>query len=209
MTRDLLGEALMSGGETILVVEDNRDVRAFVTSALQTAGFAVVEAATGWQALRLAESSLPDMLLLDWQLPDITGLDVLRALRAGGCKSPAILMTGYGSEELAMIALRLGARDYLIKPFSPEELFEAIETALAETRLRRERDSLRAQLDQAAQRQEKSARQSLLAKSYLYKLALLTRDLKRGTNENWAARIEEAQTYIRQIAEVLKELTLP
>jgi DNA-binding response OmpR family regulator len=195
----------MSGGETILVVEDNRDVRTFVTSALQAAGFAVVEAATGWQALRLAESAPPDVLLLDWQLPDISGLDVLRALRAGGCKSPAILMTGYGSEELAIIALRLGACDYLTKPFSPEELFDAVERSLTETRLRRERDLLQAQLDQATQRQEKHARQLLLAKSYLYRLALLTQYLKRNTNENLVTCIEGAQEYIRQIAEALKE----
>ena len=199
----------MSGGETILVVEDNRDVRAFVVSALETSGFAVVEAATGWQALRLAESKRPDVLLLDWQLPDISGLDVLRALRAGGCDSPAILMTGYSSEELAIIALRLGARDYLIKPFSPEELFDAIERALTETRLRRERDLLQAKLDQATQRQEKHARQLLLAKGYLYRLALLTQDLKRTTNENLVTRIEGAQEYIRQLAEALKELTPP
>ena len=199
----------MSGGETILVVEDNRDVRAFVVSALETSGFAVVEAATGWQALRLAESKRPDVLLLDWQLPDISGLDVLRALRAGGCDSPAILMTGYGSEELAIIALRLGARDYLIKPFSPDELFDAIERALTETRLRRERDLLQAKLDQATQRQEKHARQLLLAKGYLYRLALLTQDLKRTTNENLVTRIEGAQEYIRQLAEALKELTPP
>jgi DNA-binding response OmpR family regulator len=199
----------MSGGETILVVEDNRDVRAFVVSALETSGFAVVEAATGWQALRLAESKRPDALLLDWQLPDISGLDVLRALRAGGCDSPAILMTGYSSEELAIIALRLGARDYLTKPFSPEELFDAIERALTETRLRRERDVLQAKLDQAIQRQEKHARQLLLAKGYLYRLALLTQDLKRATNESLVSRIERAQEYIRQIAEALKELTPP
>jgi DNA-binding response OmpR family regulator len=199
----------MSGGETILVVEDNRDVRAFVTSALEAAGYTVVEAVTGWQALRTAESAPPDALLLDWQLPDITGLDVLRALRAGGCMSPAILMTGYGSEELAMIALRLGARDYLIKPFSPDELFKAIETALAESRLRRERDLLRAQLDEAAQQQEKRAAQLSLVKSCLYRLALLTQDLKRNTNEEGAARIEVALKYIRQMAEALRELTPP
>jgi DNA-binding response OmpR family regulator len=199
----------MSGGETILVVEDNRDVRAFVTSALEAAGYIVVEAVTGWQALRTAESAPPDALLLDWQLPDITGLDVLRALRAGGCMSPAILMTGYGSEELAMIALRLGARDYLIKPFSPDELFKAIETALAESRLRRERDLLRAQLDEAAQQQEKRAAQLSLVKSCLYRLALLTQDLKRNTNEEGAARIEVALKYIRQMAEALRELTPP
>ena len=199
----------MSGGETVLVVEDNRDIRLFVNSALTTCGYTVLEAATGWQALQVAESAPPDVLLLDWQLPDITGLDVLRALRSGGCKSPAILMTGYGSEELAMIALRLGVRDYLIKPFSPEDLFKAIEAALAETRLRHELDSLRAQLTQAAQGREENARQLALARSYLYKLALLTERLRLNREENWTARIEEAQKYIRHIAEVMRALTLP
>jgi sigma-B regulation protein RsbU (phosphoserine phosphatase) len=197
----------MSGGETILVVEDNRDIRSFVNSALTTSGYTVIEAATGWQALQKAEGAPPDALLLDWQLPDITGLDVLRALRSGGCKSPAILMTGYGSEELAMLALRLGARDYLIKPFSPDELFQAVETALAETRLRRERNSLQAQLTQAVQWRDKVARQLTIARSYLYRLALLTEGLKLNREENWAARIEEAQSHIRKIAEVIRALS--
>jgi len=199
----------MSGGETVLVLEDNRDIRAFVRSALDAAGFTVIEALTGWQALREAESHPPDVLLLDWQLPDISGLDVLRALRTGGCKSPAILMTGYGSEELAMIALRLGARDYLIKPFSADELLQAMEVALAETRLRRERESLRAQLAEGIRWQDQYARQLTTAKSYLYRLALLTEGLKLNREENWAARIEEAQRYIRQIAEAMRALPPP
>jgi two-component system, NtrC family, sensor kinase len=97
----------------------------------------------------LAEKSPPDLLLLDWQLPDISGLDVLRALRAGGCQSPAILMTGYGSEELAIVALRLGVRNYLLKPFSDDELFKIVESALTESRLRRENQLLIEQLAQA------------------------------------------------------------
>jgi DNA-binding response OmpR family regulator len=194
----------MSGGETILVVEDNREMRTFVSSALTASGFIVTEAVTGWQALQSAESTPPDVLLLDWQLPDISGLDVLRALRSGGCRSPAILMTGYGSEELAMIALRLGAHDYLIKPFSTDDLYQAVEAALVETRLRRERDLLRAQLAETAEWQDKTARQLTVAKSYLYRLALITEELKLNPEENWTVRIEEAQRYIRQIAEVMR-----
>jgi sigma-B regulation protein RsbU (phosphoserine phosphatase) len=199
----------MSGGETVLVLEDNGDIRAFVRSALGAAGFTVLEALTGWQALREAESHPPDVLLLDWQLPDISGLDVLRALRTGGCKSPAILMTGYGSEELAMIALRLGARDYLIKPFSADELLQAMEVALAETRLRRERDSLRAQLAEAIQWRDKYARRLTVAKGYLYRLALLTEGFKLNREENWSVRIEEAQKYIRLMAQVMRGLSPP
>jgi DNA-binding response OmpR family regulator len=199
----------MSGGEIILVVEDNREMRTFVSSALTACGFIVTEAVTGWQALQSAESTPPDVLLLDWQLPDITGLDVLRALRSGGCKSPAILMTGYGSEELAMIALRLGARDYLIKPFTTEELLQAVETALAETRLRREREALLTQLAEAIQWRDKTTRQLAIAKICLYRLALLTEGLKLNREENWSGRIEEAQKYIRQIAEVLRALSPP
>jgi DNA-binding response OmpR family regulator len=199
----------MSGGETILVLEDNRDIRAFVRSALDAAGFTVIEVQTGWQALREAEGHPPDVLLLDWQLPDISGLDVLRALRTGGCKSPAILMTGYGSEELAMIALRLGVRDYLIKPFNTEELLEAVKAALAETRLSRERDLLRAQLTNVSQWRDKSVRQLTIAKGYLYRLALLTEGLKRNREENWSVRIEEAEKYIRLIADVMRDLSPP
>jgi DNA-binding response OmpR family regulator len=64
----------MSGGETVLVLEDNRDIRAFVRSALDAGGFTVIEVQTGWQALREAEGHPPDVLLLDWQPPDISGL---------------------------------------------------------------------------------------------------------------------------------------
>jgi len=199
----------MPGGELVLVVEDNRDVRSFVMSALTSHGFQVIEAGSGWRALQVAESTPPDILLLDWQLPDITGLDVLRALRAGGCLSPAILMTGYGSEDLAIIALRLGARDYLTKPFSIEELIQVVETALAETRPRHERDALLAQLAESTQWQDKAMQQLRIAKSYLYRLALLTEGLRLNREQNWAGRIEEAQRYIRQIAEVLRALTPP
>jgi two-component system KDP operon response regulator KdpE len=199
----------MSSGETVLVLEDNRDIRAFVRSALDAGGFTVIEVQTGWQALREAEGHPPDVLLLDWQLPDISGLDVLRALRTGGCKSPAILMTGYGSEELAMIALQLGVRDYLIKPFSAEQLLEAVQMALAETRLSRERDSLRAQLANVSEWRDKSVRQLTIAKGYLYRLALLTEGLKRNREENWSVRIEEAEKYIRLLADVMRDLSPP
>lgn len=147
----------MADGESILVVEDNREMRALVRNMLQGHGFRVAEAHAGWKALQLAEKSPPDLLLLDWQLPDISGLDVLRALRAGGCRSPAILMTGYGSEELAIVALRLGVRNYLLKPFSDDELFQAVESALTESRLRRENQLLIEQLAQATRRLDEQA----------------------------------------------------
>ena len=147
----------MAEGELILVVEDNHDIRTLVCKLLQEHGFQVAQAHAGWKALQLAEKSPPDLLLLDWQLPDITGLDVLRALRAGGCQSPAILMTGYGSEELAIVALRLGVRNYVLKPFSDDELFNAVESALTESRLRRENQLLIEQLAQATRRLDEQA----------------------------------------------------
>jgi sigma-B regulation protein RsbU (phosphoserine phosphatase) len=196
----------MVEGESILVVEDNRDMRVFLREVLRAHGFRVTEAYSGWKALQLAESSSPDALLLDWALPDITGLDVLRALRAGHCLSPAILMTAYGSEELAILALRLGVRDYLRKPFEEEELIKAVESALTESRLRRERDMLREQLAQSTQWLDRYAHQIARVKSPLIKLAFLADDLKRSRDENWRTRVEEMRNHIRQIAEALEGL---
>ena len=183
-------------GEIVLVLEDNRDMRAFVRTVLQDYGFRVNEASTGWKALQLAESSPPDVLLLDWQLPDISGLDVLRGLRAGKCQAPAILMTAFGSEELAIIALRLGVRDYLQKPFSPDDLIRAVEGALTEARLRRERDAMLVQLKQTAQGLAEYIQHLSHARDLLVKLARLT--------DGWSSSADEAQRYIRDIAKALE-----
>ena len=185
-------------GETVLVLEDNRDVRASIRTMLEENGFRVIEAFAGWQALELAEKSLPDVLLLDWQLPDISGLDVLRALRAGKCSAPAILMTAFGSEDLAIIALRLGVRDYLQKPFSPDDLSKAIEGALVEIRLRRERETLLEKLEHVAQAMDVQAKQLAHARDLLVRLARLT--------DEWSSKtqVDEAQHYIREIAKAIE-----
>jgi DNA-binding response OmpR family regulator len=192
----------MAHGESVLVLEDNREIAAFIRTILSEQGFQLIEAQAGWKALELAEGMHPDVLLLDWQLPDITGLDVLRAVRAGHLQAPAILMTAYGSEELAMIALRLGVRDYLQKPFTGEDLLRAVEGALTEARLRREREALLAKLDQASARLDRYAQQVAHARDPIIKLAMFVDELELGRAEK--VRIEEARHYIREVAQALE-----
>ena len=196
----------MAEGELVLVVEDNHDIRALVRNMLQGHGFRVAEAHAGWKALQLAEASPPDVMLLDWQLPDITGLDVLRALRAGKIQAPAILMTAYGSEELAMIALRLGVRDYLQKPFESDDLLQALERALSEIRIRREHAELVAQLQQSNQRLDQSMRHAAKARAPLLKLARIMDEFERGLSASLKPRVSEAHQHIRDIAEALEGL---
>jgi DNA-binding response OmpR family regulator len=192
-------------GESILVLEDNREIRLYIRTVLEEHGFQVIEAFTGWQALQLAENTPPDVLLLDWQLPDISGLDVLRALRTGNIQAPAILMTAYGSGELAMIALRLGARDYLQKPFSGEDLIKAVDEALTEVRLRRERESLMAQIKQSAEQLDTYPRRLQHARESLIRLARLIDEWEHKPTEHLQAQFGQARQYIREIAELLRE----
>jgi len=196
----------MAGGESVLVLEDNQSIRSFVRMVLEGRGFKVIEAAAGWKALQLAEAWPPDVMLLDWQLPDITGLDVLRALRAGKIQAPAILMTAYGSEELAMIALRLGVRDYLQKPFESDDLLQAIERALSEIRTRREHAELVEQLQQSNQRLDQSIQRAAKAKAPLLKLARIMDEFERGLSASLKPRVSQAHQHIREIAEALEGL---
>jgi YesN/AraC family two-component response regulator len=85
-------------------------------------------------------------MLLDLQLPDLTGLDLLRRLSNDGYRIPTILMTGHGSEQVAAEAFRLGVHDYLSKPLDETLLTEAITRSLSESRLQREKASLNSQL---------------------------------------------------------------
>jgi len=142
-------------GETILVVDDNAEARDFAANyVLRPHGYRPLVAHDGEEGLRLALDANPDLIILDLEMPKMTGMEVLETLNAEGRSIPVILSTFHGSEELAVRAFRLGVKDYVAKPYQAEEMVEAIERALSEVRLRRERDRLTANLVQRVQEQK-------------------------------------------------------
>ncbi len=130
-------------GETILIIDDNADVRNLLAErVLPSYGYRTLTAPDGQEGLWQIRTQMPDLILLDLRLPDMTGLDLLHILSSEGYDAPVILITAYGSELIAAQALRLGVRDYIIKPFTLDEIIESVERALTEQRLRRERNAL-------------------------------------------------------------------
>jgi DNA-binding response OmpR family regulator len=140
--------------ETILVVDDNREIVAALADVLRTQGYTVLSAFTGREGLRLALERRPDLIMLDWNLPELSGFQVLQVLRERGNQAPVVLMTIYGSESVAVQAFRLGIRDYIPKPLRITETLAAIERALNEDRLRREKERISQQLEVANSRLE-------------------------------------------------------
>ena len=141
-------------GEKILIVDDNRQIVAALTDVLQSKGYDVLSAHNGRQGLRLAVEGEPDLILLDWNLPQLSGYQVLEALREQGNRAPVVLTTMYGSESVAVQAFRLGVRDYIPKPLRVPETLAAIEQALAEERLHREKERISLQLEDANRQME-------------------------------------------------------
>lgn len=129
--------------ETILVVDDSADiVQVLKEYMLVPLGYEVISAADGRSGLKLAVSRQPDLIMLDMHLPFMDGLQVLTALRQANCQAPVIFMTMHGSESIVVEVFRLGVRDYLAKPFKIEEVQQAVDRALQEVRLVREREEL-------------------------------------------------------------------
>jgi two-component system NtrC family sensor kinase len=140
-------------GERVLIVDDSDEVRDIIINLiLEPAGYRVLTANNGADGFRMVKKEQPDLLILDEQMPGMTGIQILRAMRDQNIQVPVIFMTAFGSEDLAVQAFRLGVRDYVIKPFEPQEMSRAIDRALTEIRLRRERDQLVAQLEEANRR---------------------------------------------------------
>jgi two-component system, NtrC family, sensor kinase len=138
--------------EEILIIDDSEQICHLLANyVLPDLGYRPLVAHTGRQGLQHLRSGLPDLILLDLQLPDISGLDLLRLIAQEGYDVPVILMTAHGSENIAVEAFRLGARNYLIKPFSDTEARAVIDQALRERRLRRDRDRLTVSLQQRVQ----------------------------------------------------------
>jgi len=117
-------------GERILVVEDERAVMRGLEYGLQSEGFAVLWAETGRQALDLARTQNPHLILLDIRLPDISGFDVCRQLRAEGKRLPILMLTARDEELDKVLGLELGADDYVVKPYSLRELISRVRALL-------------------------------------------------------------------------------
>ncbi len=121
------------GTATILVVDDERKIRDVVRSYLEREGYSVLLAATGRQAIESAARACPDLVVLDLMLPDLSGEEVVRCLRASS-EGPVVMLTAKSTEDDRVAGFRLGADDYLIKPFSPRELIARVEAVLRRTR---------------------------------------------------------------------------
>ena len=116
--------------QRILTVEDDPAIRRGIVDALAFAGYEVAEAADGTAALRLACGRAFDLILLDLVLPGGDGLDVLREIRRVQPGQPVIILTARGDEDDRVRGLRLGADDYVVKPFSVRELLARVEAIL-------------------------------------------------------------------------------
>lgn len=119
----------MSNKPTVLVIDDEAQIRKLLSITLKTNEFNVTVAETAKEGLAIAASHPPDLVLLDLGLPDQNGLDVLRQLR-GWYSNPIIILSVQHDEEAIVAALDLGANDYLAKPFRTGELMARIRSAL-------------------------------------------------------------------------------
>ena len=114
---------------TVLVVEDERKLRELVRSYLERAGFSVLSTESGAEAISVAETAAPDLIVLDLALPDVPGETVAREVRAAST-TPILMLTAKTSEEDRIAGLELGADDYVTKPFSPRELVLRVQAIL-------------------------------------------------------------------------------
>ncbi len=150
----------MGSDVRILVVDDSRTLREFVVQVLSNQeGFVVLEARDGIEGLEMALADSPDLILCDLEMPRLNGAQVVDALRTQQADIPIILITSHGSEEIAVEFFRKGVKDYLIKPFTAEEMNAAIERALSEVRLRQEKEALTRHLAAANQQLRRRVRE--------------------------------------------------
>lgn len=126
------GRRLMSM-ETILLVEDDNDLRPVIAHYLRAEGYVVLEASSGEQGLRLWQQEEPHLILLDWMLGGLSGLEVARTVRASQ-STPIIMLTARNEDADVILGLEVGADDYLVKPVSLRQLAARIRAVLRRTR---------------------------------------------------------------------------
>jgi len=127
-------------GERILIVDDSAEIIDFLQAILYPLGYVLSWSGDGKEGLTKAIYESPDLVLLDLNLPSMSGISILEALHNRHVQTPVVMMTFHGAESVVSRALQLGARGYLIKPFEVDEIIAVIERVLREERERREPD---------------------------------------------------------------------
>ena len=120
-------------GERLLLVDDEENLRSMLDAALRHSGFDVVPVGSGREALDAVKTERPELIVLDVMLPDIDGFEVCRRLRTEGDRTPVLFLTARDATEDTVRGLTLGGDDYLVKPFSLEELVARIGSVLRRT----------------------------------------------------------------------------
>lgn len=117
----------------ILIAEDERDIRELVTFTLQFAGYEVVAAGNGEEAVQLAQQEMPDLIILDVRMPRMTGYEACALLKKGPKTAhiPVVFLSAKGQEVEIQTGLQVGADEYLLKPFAPDQLIAHVQKMLS------------------------------------------------------------------------------
>jgi two-component system, chemotaxis family, chemotaxis protein CheY len=115
----------------VLIVDDSLYMRTIIKDALEKAGYEVAgQAANGESAIDMALELQPDLITLDNILPDMLGLDILRALKEEGLTSKIVMISAVGQQSVVDEGMKLGLDNYIVKPFTPEQLHETVEQVM-------------------------------------------------------------------------------
>jgi two-component system response regulator AtoC len=138
--------------EKILVIDDDMLVRNFLVEALRRKQIEATSVESGQKALKLLENAAFDMVITDMRLPDLSGIEILKHIKESNPQTPVVIITAFGSVENAVEAMRLGAFNYLLKPFSADALEAIIEKASQHIALLEENNYLRQQVNSGGSR---------------------------------------------------------
>jgi sigma-B regulation protein RsbU (phosphoserine phosphatase) len=145
---EMRGQAGFEAPLRVLVVDDDPDIRRLLSLRLKARRYDVETAASGDEALTRLDELAPDLMMLDVSMPGASGLEVLARVRADGRDIAVIMTTAFGSERMAIDALRQGADDYLRKPFEAEEFRTVVSRTASQLLLRRQNAELRRRLEE-------------------------------------------------------------
>lgn len=117
----------------ILIAEDERDIRDLITFTLKFAGHEVVPTSNGEEAYLTAQQTMPDLILLDVRMPRMTGYEACQQIKANAATQhiPVVFLSAKGQESEVQTGIEAGAEEYILKPFSPDQLIERVRAILA------------------------------------------------------------------------------